>query len=126
MFENEDNTDDADENEFDKINMEKNTENIISVIQNIPAGKVINYGKIAGLAGMPNGARQVVRVLHSMTEKYFLPWHRVVGKDGTLRLGSAAAEEQKRLLENEGVVFNGDKIDEKFFWDVKSMSEIKQ
>lgn len=45
----------------------------IQVIQNIPSGKVMTYGQIAAQAGSPRGARQVARLLHSMSAKYELP-----------------------------------------------------
>lgn len=60
------------------------TEEVIRIIKHIPRGKVMTYGQIAGEAGSPRGARQVVRILHSMSEKYELPWHRVMNAKGEL------------------------------------------
>ena len=54
------------------------TERVINIIKSIPIGKVMSYGQIAKVAGSPRGARQVVRILHSMSEKHKLPWHRVI------------------------------------------------
>ena len=64
----------------------KFTELVIDIIKSIPEGKVTSYGRIAGMAGALSGARQVARILHSMSEKHGLPWHRVVGADGGISL----------------------------------------
>ena len=76
----------------------------IRIIEYIPAGRVLTYGLIAELAGSPRSARQVARTLHSLSEKYNLPWHRVVNSKGQIALNSLEAKEhQKLLLEQEGV-----------------------
>ena len=62
--------------------MTETTSRIIKAIRAVPRGKVSCYRDIALAAGLPNGARQVVRVLHSMTEKYKLPWHRIIRAEG--------------------------------------------
>ena len=82
--------------------MEQFTESVIEIICAIPEGKVMTYGQIARIAGNARGARQVARILHSMSKKYKLPWHRVIGSMGDLRL---KADEQKLFLEMEGVEF---------------------
>jgi methylated-DNA-protein-cysteine methyltransferase related protein len=89
------------------------TEEIIEIIKSIPRGKVATYGQIARLAGYPNGARQVVRILHTCSEKYDLPWHRVINIKGEIALSIYnGADEQKALLENEGITFlNEYKVD---------------
>ncbi|WP_026572747.1 MGMT family protein [Bacillus sp. UNC438CL73TsuS30] len=80
------------------------TENVISIIKNIPAGKVMTYGQIAGLAGSPRAARQVVRILHSMSRKHRLPWHRVInGKGHIAHRYDESYQEQMFALEAEGV-----------------------
>jgi methylated-DNA-protein-cysteine methyltransferase-like protein len=71
----------------------------------IPPGKVATYGQIARLAGKPWGARQVAWILHSQSEKYRLPWQRVIGAAGRISLPPGRGlEEQRRLLRREGVV----------------------
>ncbi len=67
----------------------------------------MTYGRIAVLAGKTNGARQVSRILHSMSGKYDLPWHRVVNAQGKISLKpSYGYELQKALLEAEGIEFS--------------------
>ncbi len=92
--------------------MEKFTDIVIYLIQQIPAGKVMTYGQIAKLAGSPRGARQVVRILHSSSEKYQLPWHRVVNAKGEIGMKDEELHNvQKMSLESEGIKFSGDVID---------------
>jgi len=83
------------------------TRNILDVIQAIPVGCVLSYGRVAALAGNPRGARQVARILHSMSRKHDLPWHRVVNAAGRISLPQGRGYElQKALLESEGVHFS--------------------
>jgi methylated-DNA-protein-cysteine methyltransferase-like protein len=83
------------------------TQRVVEVIKSIPRGKVATYGQLAAMAGNPRGARQVVRVLHTMWEKEKLPWHRVINSKGTISLTGAGFDEQKALLETEGVAVDG-------------------
>jgi methylated-DNA-protein-cysteine methyltransferase-like protein len=77
---------------------------IIEAIRAVPRGRVASYRDLAFAAGLPNGARQVARVLHSMSEKYGLPWHRVIRADGGIALESGGGRElQTALLRAEGV-----------------------
>lgn len=84
------------------------TERVVQIIGDIPAGRVMTYGQVAGAAGNPRGARQVVRVLHSMSAKYDLPWHRIINAQGGISTPSDREEKgglQRELLEAEGVEF---------------------
>lgn len=89
------------------------TKKVVGIIKSIPPGKVMTYGQIARVAGSPRAARQVVRILHSMSMKLGLPWHRVINSKGQIGLSEEEYfYEQKRRLEMEGVVFGlGDLID---------------
>ena len=105
------------------------TLNIIALIQNIPKGKVLTYGKIAKLAGNPRAARQVAWTLNSSTEKYNLPWQRVINSKGLIVLNSEEGRnQQKYLLIKEGIEFiNEFKIDlNKYLWKINSIEEIAQ
>ncbi len=71
-------------------------------------GRVTTYGQIAGMAGNRRAARQVARILHACSHTEVLPWHRVVNRKGHIALRvSQGYEDQKRLLENEGIGFYG-------------------
>jgi methylated-DNA-protein-cysteine methyltransferase-like protein len=95
----------------------ESTSRIIRAIKAIPRGKVSSYGAIAARAGLPNGARQTVRVLHSLSEKHELPWHRVIRSDGSIALEKGAGRElQTELLRSEGVEVSPEgKVDMKRF-----------
>ncbi|WP_405106701.1 MGMT family protein [Paenibacillus sp. FSL K6-1217] len=83
------------------------TQKVIRIIQSIPEGSVMTYGGIARAAGSPRAARQVVRILHSMSRKYKLPWHRVINAKGMISLTEdESASLQQLYLTGEGVVFD--------------------
>lgn len=85
------------------------TEKVISIISSIPEGKVMTYGQIASAAGSPRAARQVVRILHAMSQKYKLPWHRVVNAQGKIALQDEEARfKQILFLSSEGVEVDED------------------
>lgn len=89
------------------------TKKIIEIISSIPEGKVATYGQIAKLAGNPQAARQVARILHSSSKKHKLPWHRVINVKGQIVIKDEAAyQEQILSLEAEGVeVDSSGKVD---------------
>jgi methylated-DNA-protein-cysteine methyltransferase-like protein len=83
--------------------MTAETERIVQAIKAIPSGRVSSYRDLAREAGLPNGARQVVRVLHTLSHSMRLPWHRVVRADGSIALRGDGRELQIALLRAEGV-----------------------
>ena len=80
------------------------------MILSIPPGKVSTYGRVAAAAGYPRYHRAVARLLHSDPVDQ-LPWHRVVGAGGEIKLRGAAAQEQRARLKLEGVHFEGKRVD---------------
>ncbi|MBD5395135.1 MAG: methylated-DNA--[protein]-cysteine S-methyltransferase [Lachnospiraceae bacterium] len=75
---------------------------ILSVVEEIPAGKVASYGQIAKLIGRDKNARLVGKVL-SISEYYGkYPCHRVVNHTGRL---APHFYGQKELLLEEKVEF---------------------
>ena len=83
---------------------------IVAAIRKIPRGKVSTYGAVARAAGYPGAARQVVGALH---RSFDLPWHRVLGAGGEIKLRGDSAIEQRLRLESEGVRFRGKRVDMK-------------
>jgi methylated-DNA-protein-cysteine methyltransferase-like protein len=81
---------------------------ILETIRKIPRGKVSTYGAIARAAGFPGAARQVVAALRGGVD---VPWHRVLGAGGAIKLRGDSAIEQRLRLEAEGVGFRGRKVD---------------
>jgi methylated-DNA-protein-cysteine methyltransferase related protein len=80
---------------------------IRQTIMKIPRGKVSTYGAVARAAGLPGGARVVVRVLG---QSHGLPWHRVVAAGGRIAIPGEGGLDQRFRLEMEGVKFSGRKV----------------
>jgi methylated-DNA-protein-cysteine methyltransferase related protein len=78
-------------------------------IRQIPRGKVATYGQVAAAAGFPMYHRHVAQLLHR--EGLTLPWQRVVGAAGEIKLKYDAGLEQRTRLEMEGVHFRGKRVD---------------
>ncbi|GHU78655.1 hypothetical protein FACS189462_3700 [Spirochaetia bacterium] len=84
--------------------MTETTRRIIDIIRSIPPGKAASYRDVALAAGLPNGARQVARILHSMSKTQNLPWHRIIRADGHIALpAESGGDLQAALLKAEGV-----------------------
>ena len=83
---------------------------ILATIRKIPRGKVSTYGGIARAAGYPGAARQVVAAL---SRSFDLPWQRILGAGGEIKLRGDSAIEQRLRLEAEGVTFRGRRVDMK-------------
>lgn len=86
---------------------DENIETIWQVVAQIPKGKVVSYGQVATLAGIPKHARFVGRVLKELPNGTNLPWHRVLRSDGCIAfpVGSEKFKQQKHRLVEEGIVF---------------------
>ncbi|MCP5115517.1 MAG: cysteine methyltransferase [bacterium] len=82
---------------------------IRQVIRSIPKGKVATYAQVAAAAGYPLYHRLVVRILRLSGDT--LPWQRVVGAGGQIRLRGEADFEQRHRLEMEYVRFRGKRVD---------------
>ncbi len=90
---------------------------ILSVVSEIPYGKVATYGQIAKLIGREKNSRLVGKVL-SMSEYYGnYPCHRVVNHMGRLAPNFI---EQFELLNEEGIKFksNGCVDIKEYLWKV--------
>jgi methylated-DNA-protein-cysteine methyltransferase-like protein len=79
------------------------------VIRSIPKGKVSTYGKVAAAAGYPLYHRAVARLLR--VEPHTLPWHRVVGVGGEIKVRGEGTAEQRLRLQMEGVKVSGKHVD---------------
>ncbi len=80
-------------------------DHMIALVRDIPRGRVVSYGDLSRVLGVV--ALQVGRWMANVPPD--VPWHRVVGADGTLRIARRSPDHgrlQRRLLENEGVRFD--------------------
>ena len=95
---------------------------IFKVVQQIPAGRVCNYGAIGRFVGSPQGSRMVgwaINKSHSCEE--YVPAHRVVNRLGMLsgKHHFPGEDLMQQLLENEGIIVINDQIQDfdRHFWD---------
>lgn len=95
---------------------EKLAYEVLSVVEEIPPGKVATYGQIARLVDREKNARLVGKIVSRA--EYFgnYPCHRVVNHAGRPAPHWA---EQRSLLEKEGVIFkeNGCVDMKKYQWE---------
>ncbi len=87
-------------------------ERVEEVVRQIPEGKVMTYGQIAGICGNAAAARIVGGIAHFGDPA--LPWQRVVNKKGGLAAGYPGGRAaHKRDLEAEGITVHSSKDN---FW----------
>src|SRR6266404_5262217 len=79
-------------------------------IRSIPRGKVASYGQVAAAAGYPRNHRAVARFMKTAIPGE-LPWQRVLGAGGEIKLVGRSAAEQRLRLRMEGVRFIGKRVD---------------
>jgi len=79
-------------------------------IRSIPRGKVASYGQVAAAAGYPRYHRAVARFMKTAIPGE-LPWQRVLGAGGEIKLVGRSAAEQRLRLRMEGVTFIGKRVD---------------
>ena len=79
------------------------------IIRSVPKGRVSTYGRVAAAAGYPLYHRAVAQLLRKEALTA-LPWQRIVGSGGEIRLRGEAAEEQRLRLGMEGVKFHGRRV----------------
>ena len=80
---------------------------IAAVVAEIPPGRVATYSQVAAQAGNRRAARQVAWALRAYAGSG-LPWHRVIGAGGAIRLPGEGLARQRALLLAEGVAVDRD------------------
>ena len=76
----------------------------------IPRGKVTTYKRIAERVGKPRAYRAVGNALHKNPLAPVIPCHRVVRSDGNLAGQREEIEARRRLLVEEGIPLDGDRV----------------
>ena len=91
-------------------------DDVLSIVAQIPRGRVTTYGHIAAWAGWPSHSRMVGRTLRYSPGAAELPCHRVVNREGRTAPGWAM---QRNMLEDEGIRFkaNGHVDMVKYLWE---------
>lgn len=89
---------------------------VYAVVRTVPEGYVTTYGNVAAAMGSPRVARHVGWALSALKEED-VPWHRVINAQGRIshRGDTGRGSLQRRLLEDEGIEFTGERIDLKRF-----------
>jgi len=85
---------------------------IYAVLAAIPPGRVVTYGQVAELAGIPRAARLVGRTLRDLPSDSSLPWHRVINAAGKISLTADSQSGKKQIarLQQENVRVDGSRI----------------
>ena len=82
---------------------------VYDMLSKIPAGKVTTYGDIAKAIGKPNSSQLIGQILHNNPTPVVVPCHRVVRSDGKIGGYAYGSRKKRRLLEEEGLKFCGNK-----------------
>ncbi|WP_207062602.1 MGMT family protein [Motiliproteus sp. SC1-56] len=79
----------------------------------VPRGRVVTYGQLATLAGLPGHARYVGTCLKQLPPGSTLPWHRVINAAGAISFAEQTPNHQRQrsLLEAEGIRLQAGRID---------------
>ena len=103
---------------FNPPNPQSFFQTVWDIVLQIPPGRVSSYGQIASMIppddDMPPAlmkrlaARWVGTAMRKTPRGKSIPWHRVINSQGSISFpaGSAQAEDQRRLLAQEGVGFD--------------------
>ena len=83
-------------------------EDVYSLLQKIPAGRVSTYGDLAKALGNPSASRIIGRILGKNPNPVQVPCHRVVMSNGKLGGYMHGIEIKKELLKKEGIVFGNE------------------
>lgn len=100
------------------VRPESSRTRIYDVVRRVPHGKVATYGQIATIAGLRGQARQVGYAMAALGRASTVPWQRVINAQGRISMrseGPGGSIIQQQLLEREGVVFKGGRVDLKRF-----------
>lgn len=86
-------------------------EPVYRLVKRIPRGRVTTYGEVSQALHLSGGARAVGYALAACPNGRGIPWHRVLGAGGRIRVPERYAALQRKLLETEGVATDGIAID---------------
>ncbi|MGE0823343.1 MAG: MGMT family protein [Candidatus Binatia bacterium] len=95
---------------------------VYRLVAQVPKGKVVTYSQVAAMLGAPRAARAVGMALRYLPQSlsHTVPWQRVINASGAISIRGDVfrVEEQRWLLESEGIEFNrSGKVDlKKYRW----------
>ncbi|MFA5132413.1 MAG: MGMT family protein [Candidatus Paceibacterota bacterium] len=81
-------------------------ERVLTIVREIPKGRVLSYGEVAKCAGSPQAFRAVGTVL-AKNEDVSVPCHRVIRSDGHAgTYNGLQGKSKEAVLRSEGVIFD--------------------
>ena len=102
-------------------------EGVYRLVKTIPRGRVTTYGEVARALRLRGGARAVGYALAATPRGRGIPWHRVLGAGGRIRVPERYVALQLKLLEAEGVRTDGAAIDlKRYGWSPQRRSSARQ
>jgi methylated-DNA-protein-cysteine methyltransferase-like protein len=87
---------------------------VYALVRQVPRGRVVTYGQVAAILGVPRGARAVGWAMRALPEEMAsqVPWHRVVGAGGRISPRRGPGPQiQRRRLRAEKVAFRDGRVD---------------
>ena len=90
---------------------------VYRLVKKIPRGRVTTYGALAKTLRLRGGARAAGHAMAACPGGKGIPWHRVIGAGGRLLIREPHSSLQQRLLETEGVIIDGKRVNmKKYAW----------
>lgn len=86
------------------------TDRVLSIVSQIPRGKVVTYQQIAAELGNKGLARAVGNALHRNPYLIKIPCHRVVRSDRKVGNYARGLAKKIKLLQNEGILIKEGKV----------------
>jgi len=86
-------------------------ERVYELVKRIPRGRVVTYGQLARWLRLRGGARAAGHAMAACPSRRGIPWHRVVGAGGMIRIREPEASLQARLLASEGIPADGRRVE---------------
>jgi alkylated DNA nucleotide flippase Atl1 len=93
-----------------RVTPQEYVEEVLALVERIPAGRVMSYGAIADVLAEVSG-RNSARQIGTIMARHGggVPWHRVVTSAG--RLPPGHEQEARQLLLADGVPLRGEHVD---------------
>lgn len=93
-----------------KSSRQLDAEDVYDLLKTVPQGQVTTYGDLAKALGFPRAARAIGRIMNANPLPIVVPCHRVVSSNGDIGGYGFGIETKRKILEKEGIQFNGDAI----------------
>lgn len=90
-------------------------ERVYRLVKRIPRGRVLTYGELARALRLRGGARAAGHAMAACPSGRGIPWHRVVGAGGWIKVREPYATLQRQLLMSEGTRCEGLRVDLKLY-----------